>query len=69
MFRQVTAALSGEVRTQMPSTATFELDPLDPGLFTERGLVLVDRPRRIGDVGLAVAEQREAVAGARAVDR
>ncbi len=45
-----------------------QLDVFDPGVRAQSLLLLVDRPRRIGEVGLARAEALEPAAGARDPD-
>jgi hypothetical protein len=49
--------------------ADLQLDVLDAALLARLLLLGLDRPGRVGDVRLAVAEQLETVAGARTVDR
>ena len=45
-----------------------ELDVVDTPVGARRLLVVLDRTRRVGDVGLALAEEHEPVTGAGAVD-
>ena len=66
--RQVTSALFRRGDDGEAVDGDLQLDVLDAGLLAERDLFLVDRPRRVGDVAAVLAEDREAVAGAGAVD-
>ena len=66
--RQVTAALAGLVATVRPSMAISSSTYSIPFSSQSGDLLLVDRAGGVGDVGVAVAELGEAVAGARALD-
>ena len=69
VVRQSAQSFSGFTTTARPSLATWASPYVDALLLAGRDFLGLDRPRGVGDVGLAGAELLEAAAGAGDPDR